>query len=236
MTLGAILLPACEAALDVRVVLDRDGAGSLGVSLSADEELLARAAAAGADPIAALAASARALEGWAVVEEALPATAGGGRRVQLSTVVDGPEELERRSAELADALSAPEVDLLDGFQVELDDDTVRLEGRAGLVPTSATTEIGLRPEDAVRLLEEHDAFRYTVHARMPGAVLESNAGSAPAEDGPTELVWRIAPGTSVALSAVGERPGPSALLLAAGAVSAALLLLAGVLLLRPRRT
>lgn len=241
--LVAVVLSACEAALDVRLVLDRDGGGRLGVSLSADRDLLDRAEAAGADPLGALAAAGRRLEGWEVIDEGLGAadaaragqgTQGGGRRVELVTPVADAQELQARSAELAEALSAPEVDLLDGFTVTVEGDTVAVRGRAGLVPTDATTEVGLQPDDAVRLLREHDPFRYTVRVRLPGAVVESNATMVPVDGEPGDLVWVVEPGESVLVSAVGERPRERALLVALGATALALLLVVGVSLTRGR--
>ena len=230
----AVLLSGCEAALDVQVSLDADGGGLLAVSLRADRQLLERAAEAGADPLAALAASARVIPEWEVQEQEVPEAMGGGRQVELTTRVSGPQQLQERSAELAEALSAEEVDLLDGFSVTVDEDTVALRGRAGLVPTDVTTELGLQPRDAVRLLEELEVFTYRISATLPGAVLDSNATLAPAAGEAGELVWEIPPGESVALSAVGQRPGPSPLLLAAGAGVALLLMFGGVQLLRRR--
>lgn len=233
--LAALLLTGCEAALDVRVELDRNGAGTLAVTVSADAEMLARAEEAGADPFGELAAAGRGLPGWEVQDETLPTVEGGGRRVELRTEVAGPADLEARSGQLARALSAPEVALLEGFTVELEDRTVRLQGRAGLMPTPVVAELGLQPQEVVDLLEGSGAFRYTVRALLPGPVLRANATSVPPQGQPGELVWEIPPGQSVALDAVAERPQTLGLLLVGGAVSGVLLLGGGLLLVLRRR-
>jgi hypothetical protein len=203
LALAAVLLSGCRATLVVDVTVDRRGAGRLEIALGADAALLERAAAAGADPLGDLAATGRSLadEGWQTTDEA---DAAGGRTVALSAPFSSPEAFDALAAQVADALAAPEVTLLDGLRLVEADGRIALAGTAGLVPTAAVTELGVQPAQAVTILEETGALAYEVRLDLPGEVLE--AGDGAAVDG-ERVTWAIAPGEQVALSAVATVPG-----------------------------
>lgn len=222
---GLVLLCAsCELALDVAVEVDRDGGGHLEVALTADEDLQARADAAGADPLGDLAARGEELseQGWAVADTI---DAEGRRTVSLSAAFHEPEAFDRLAADLAGALAAPEVELLAPLTLTVEDDRLVVDGAASLEPTPAIAEHGLTPEQAVDLLRDGGAFTYTVQVALPGRVLDSTA----AVEGEDALRWTIQPGERVAIHAVGERPGPPVWPLVVGAVVG---LLAGALVAR----
>lgn len=211
---GFVLLCAgCELALDVAVEVDRDGGGRLEVALTADEDLRARADAAGADPLGDLAATGEELseEGWAV-EDTIDAD--GLRTVSLSAGFDEPEAFDRLAADLAGALAAPEVELLSPLTLTVEDDRLVVDGAASLEPTPVVAEHGLTPEQAVDLLRDGGTFTYTVHVALPGQVLDSTA----AVEGEGALRWTVPPGERVAIHAVGERPGPPVWPLVVGGV------------------
>lgn len=223
---AVLALGGCRLDVDVEVALDRNGGGLLSFTLTADAELLARAEEAGASPLADLAATVRELDGWRVAERADDT---GGMTVMLSTRFGGPEELAALVDEVAGALAAPEVTLLEPMSVELGADTVRLRGAAGLVPTEHVTELGLLPDDAVRLIAEQDAVGYTVRATLPGAILDANA----TEVSGRTAVWRIEPGERAELEVVGERPAPPVVPMVLGGLLGALAV-GGALVLRRR--
>ncbi|MGH3664923.1 MAG: LppM family (lipo)protein [Egibacteraceae bacterium] len=212
----AVLCASCRLELDVLADIEHDGAGSLSVRLSADRELLSAAAAAGADPLGDLVTTGRRLsdEGWRTTEE----TAQDGRRtVTLSSRFADAAAFEALSRDLAAALSADEVDLLEPLRLELDDDEIRLRGSAGLEPTRAVRDYGLSRRQATRLLRRSEAFGYTVSVRLPGEVLSTSASvSDPA------LTWPVEPGERVAIRAVGERPWPPLLRVLTGGLAGGL--------------
>lgn len=197
----ALLTTGCRMELDVDVTLDREGRGRLGVELAADAELLRRAAGAGADPLGDVLAAGRALrsDGWQATDTRLE---DGSRRVRLESGFDSPEELQRLSSELAAALHAPEVDLLNPFVVTLTDDRVTVAAGAGLVPTAVVAESGFQPADAVRLAKQDDAVSYELAVTLPGDVLESTAASV---EGRT-ATWTVVPGEAVEVRVVAVRP------------------------------
>ncbi len=219
----AVAAAGCEVGLDVAVDVGRDGSGRLGVTVGADAAALAQAAAAGAT-LADFAGSVRALEdpAWEVAESAAP---DGSRTVKAAVAFDDPAALRRLSGELADAVAAPEGRLLEPLAVVVAEETVRVEGAAGLVPGPAVADLGLTPESATALLA--DSFDYTVRVRLPDPerVLSANATRVDGED----LVWEVAPGAQVAIAAEGVRPrfpwvavlfgAAAALALAAGAAA-----------------
>lgn len=191
----------CQLRVGLGVDVDQSGRGVLAVSVGADPELLARASEVGVDPLAALLAQGQKLAeaGWRVAEDTLP---GGGREVRLSARFRSPEEFNDLANDLAGALAAPEVRLLEPFTLEVTDDRITVTGAAGMRPTPAVTELGIQPADAVRLVAEEDAVSYAVRVRLPGEVLGSTASI---QDQGT-LVWVIQPGQQVAVRAVGTRP------------------------------
>jgi hypothetical protein len=204
LLLLALLATGCQVRLAVDVAVDRNGAGQVVVSVGADAELLQRAAAAGADPLGELrqAGERLAADGW---ETADRTHEDGSRAVTLSARFSGPDEFNHLAHDLAGALAAPEVRLLEPFVLEVSPQVLRIEGAAALEPTEVMTEIGLRPEDAVRLARDHELIDYAISVTLPGEVLETNADE---HDGPL-LRWAVEPGERVAIHAVAQRPpGP----------------------------
>ncbi|MGH8903904.1 MAG: hypothetical protein ACRDYA_20065 [Egibacteraceae bacterium] len=213
LALGAV---GCQLRVGVGVDVDRNGAGVLAVSVGADRQLLAKAQEVGADPLGALLGQGRRLAeaGWRVTEDT---PADGGREVRLSARFDSPEDFNVLASDLAEALAAPEVRLLEPFTLEVVDDRITVTGAAGIQPTSAITELGVQPADAVRLADEEAAVAYEVRVRLPGEV---HSSTAPIQDHGT-LVWGIRPGQRVEVLAVGTRP-PRPLLLVIALVAEAL--------------
>lgn len=199
--MGVVLLAAgCELHLEVEAAFDRDGSGRLDVAVSADEELRGRAAAAGADPLDDLAAAGEQLgNGWRMSDTT---SEQGTRTVALSTRFRGPDAFDSLAAEVAAALSAPEVELLAPLTLTLTEDHLRIDGAAGLQPTDAVAEHGLTPEQVVDALREDGEVTYLVRVALPGEVIATNAHH---RDAGT-LTWSIAPGEHVDLEAVGARP------------------------------
>jgi hypothetical protein len=224
--LAVAVLSGCQLRLAVEIDVDRDGAGNLALTVGADADLLARAEAAGAHPLDDLAAAVDALDGWRVAEHS---DDDGGRTVTVSARFADPAAFATLTAELASALAAPEAVLLDPLTVEVSVEQVQLSGGAGLVPTEHVTELGLLPDDAVRLAREQDAIHYTVVATMPGEVLSTTADDV---DG-RRAVWLIEPGAHATLHAVSERP-PDRLpaMVAGGLLGAVAAGLVGLLVVR----
>lgn len=211
----AVLAAGCQLHAVVDLELQEGGGGRLAVTVEADDELAARAADQPIDPLDQLAGVGRGLPPtWDT--DARP-TDDGGRAVTLAVRFDDPGELERVSAELADALAAPELDPLDGFRVAVDREEVRVTGGAGLEPTDEVGDLGLDSPAAVARLS--DTVDYRIRVRMPGEVVEANAHER--EDG--TLTWRVPAGDSVDLRAVAARPARPWLrsVVAAGAVALA---------------
>ena len=115
-----------------------------------------------------------------------------------------PEEFIAAAAQLAEALAADEVVLLEPLTLQVSSDAVTLAGGAGAEPRRAVRDYGLSRVRAVRLVAEADALDYTVTVVMPGEVTSTNA----TEQEGSRLVWRVAPGESVVIDAESTRPGP----------------------------
>jgi len=228
--LCALLLAGCQLRVGINVDIEANGAGRLRVGVAGDRALLRRAAEAGADPLADVAEAGRRLapDGWVTTDQ----TAGdGSRRVAIAVDFTDPAELESLTADLAGALDAEEVRLLEPLQLTVDDE-IRVAGGAGLVPTRAVADYGLTRQRAVRLLRDSRALNYRVRLRLPGEVVSSNA---PSREEST-LTWTVAAGESVRIAAVGTRPRTLWRVLAAGAVGGLLALaLLSLLLWRRRR-
>lgn len=221
---GVVLLCAgCEARLRVDAVFDRDGGGRLVVALTADEDLRARAEAAGTDPLGDLVATGEHLTpGWTVTDT----TADGARTIALSAEFDDPDAFEGLSTELAHTLNAPEADLLAPLTVRVEEERLVVAGSARLQPTPAVREWGLVPDQVVALLREEDAFSYVVRVALPGEVLDSTATEQEADG---TLRWTVEPGQEVVVHAVARRPGTPVWPLVVGAVVG---LMVGVVVLR----
>jgi hypothetical protein len=192
-----LLVSGCQLRAGVGVRVDGDGGGTLSVTLVADRELRDAAARVGADPLGTLADAVDELPAWDVTG---PDAASPGR-ITLATTFADPEELAQVSRDLADAVSAPEVQPLEPWQLAVDAATIELRGAAGLELTSAVTDLGLARTRADALLA--DSARLRVTATMPGAVLESNADEV-TDDG--RATWTIAPGERRELRVVARRP------------------------------
>lgn len=227
MLVGVALLAAgCELHLGVEAAFDRDGSGHLEVAVSADEELRARAAAAGADPLEDLAAAGEKLgDGWRVSDTA---TEGGARTVALSTGFGGPDEFNALAADLAGALSSPEAELLSPLKLTVAEDRLRVDGAAALQPTDAVHEHGLTPMEVVEALQREGEVTYQLRVVLPGEVLDTNAHHRE-EDA---LAWTIAPGERVDIHALARRPDPPVWPWAVGGVVALLVAVLAVLAVR----
>lgn len=212
------LAAGCQLHTAVAVEFEGDGGGRLAVTVEADEELAARVSEQPIDPLDQLAdVGATLAPDW---ETDAGPTGDGGRAVTLAARFADPDELERLSAALAEALAAPELDPLDRFTVTVDREQLRLSGRAGLEPTDEVADFGLDPPAAVALLS--DTVDYRIRVSMAGEVLETSADEQ--DDG--TLTWRVPAGSSVEILAVAARPqhpwgrigaGVAVLVLAAGA-------------------
>lgn len=202
VVLVALLCTGCELRLEVEAEFDRHASGRLRVAMAADADLRGQAAAAGADPLGDLAASGQELGGGWRVDDTIGED--GVRTVALSVGFDGPEEFDALAADLADALAAPEGDVLAALTVAVDDERMEVIGSAGLQPTEAVADYGLAPDEVVALLRQEGGFAYSVRVVLPGEVVDSSATHA---EGRT-LSWAVAPGEQVAIRAVGVRPGP----------------------------
>lgn len=227
----AVLATGCQLRLGVDVDVNSSGGGTLAVALSADRELLARAEQAGADPLERLATTGRELraDGWHTSDRTAE---DGGRTVRLSAAFADPDEFDALAADLAGALDADEVTLLEPLRLRLDEERIRLTGAAGLRPRKAVSDYGLTGREAVRLLRESDALDYQVTVTLPGEVLETTA----AEVDGSRLTWPIRAGESVDIAAVGERPGPPLLRLLIGGLAGGLLAAAILAVVARRRT
>lgn len=229
LLLAVVACAGCQARLAVDVTVTGEGAGRLAVALSADEELLQRAEEAGADPLDDLAAAGRQLTdaGWEVADRTAE---DGTRRVTLAAPFADPSAFAALAAELQGALAAPELTLLDELAVAVEEETIAVTGTASLVPTAAITSLGLQPDQAVALIAEADAFVYEVRVGLPGEVLQAS-GAVDAEA--RTVTWIVAPGETVTIAAVAQRPGPPALAVAAfGAMGGLLALALGLWFLR----
>lgn len=224
LSLAVAFTSGCQLRAIIDVRIERDGSGQLELSLGADEELIRRAAEAGADPLGQLAHSARDLRanGWTITEADEP---GSGREVVLSKDFDSAAELTQITAELAAALAGPEIAPLEPLVLTVRSDQLELRGAAGLELTDAVEDLGLTADEALELLRADDAVDYRIQATFPGAVVDSNAS----EQSERQLVWQVPIGERVELTAVGERPAMLWRLVAGGlaglAVGAAVLAL-----------
>lgn len=220
----AVASTGCQLRMAVDVDVNRDGGGELSVTLTADEELQARAAQAGADPLAALVETASALgEGWSVRQAE---SDNGDSSVTLTSAFADPQAFSALTEDLAEALGAQEADLLEPLDLTVAEEEITVEGAAAVKPTTAVSDYGLTPGKAVRLLRRSDAFEYRVAVTLPGEVLSAEGGQT---QGRT-VTWTVEPGERVEFQASGVRPGPPwirALLGAAGGglVAGAILLL-----------
>ena len=188
-----MLVSACELQADLRVSLDRNGAGAMAVVLAMDEELATVAAEAGVDPFGPVAAAAEESGVWQV--ERLP------RGARLTTDFDSPAELTERSTTLSRGLAAAELQPLEPFQATVADGMVTLRGGAGLVPTEAVTELGVSQERALEVLAQ--SVDYEIHVQMPGEIMEISPGAVAGE---RTVSWEIPAGRRLSLLAVARRP------------------------------
>ncbi|HSK95677.1 MAG TPA: hypothetical protein VK891_03590 [Euzebyales bacterium] len=195
---AAVLLAGCRFEGAVDVAVEADGSGTLAYVVTADRALLATAADAGVDPLARLEQTAAQFDDWEVSRSA---TADGGATVTLSTAFADAAELERISGDVAGALEAPELAPLGPLRLTVADDTMTLDGGAGLAVTRQVRELGLTRSQAHARLAEAAGLR--VEARMPGRILETNADARPDD---TTAVWNIVAGERRVLQVDAERP------------------------------
>lgn len=247
----ALALCGCRLRLGVDVRVDADAGGRLTVAVAADRALRARAERAGADPLDDLVARVRKLRpaGWAVRDTT---ARGGTRTVEISTAFADPAELGDLSEALSDALAAPEVRLLSPLRLAARGRRLVLRGAAGLALTPAVRELGLSPAEARRMAA--GVVTYEVSATFPGRVLRSTGrvrGRGPVNGwgrgrGPvtgdrrqgTTVTWRVPPGETVRVHAVGTRPPPASSpwpVVATGALTTTLVAAAGLVWLTRRR-
>ena len=170
------------------------------MQVTADAELLAQAAQAGADPLETLAAAGDELaaEGWRVAHKDAPE---GGRTVTLSVPFDDPDQFNALFAQMADALAADEAVLLEPWTLAVTQDRIRIAGAAAARPLPAVADYGLTAPRVVRILKRTEAFDYDIAVEMPGEVLTSTATTA---EGPN-LQWSVEPGQRVEIAAEGTR-------------------------------
>ena len=236
----ALALCGCRLRLGVDVRVDADAGGRLTVAVAADRALRARVERAGADPLDDLVARVRKLRpaGWAVRDTT---ARGGTRTVEISTAFADPAELGDLSEALSDALAAPEVRLLSPLRLAARGRRLVLRGAAGLAPTPAVRELGLSPAEARRMAA--GVVAYEVSATFPGRVLHSTGrgrGRGPVSDRSqgTTVTWRVPPGETVRVHAVGTRPVPASSpwpAVATGALTTTLMAAAGLVWLTRRR-
>jgi hypothetical protein len=191
-----MVLSGCRLDGQVEVAVNGDGGGTLALTLAVDEEL--RRAAAGADPLSALEEAGGQLQGWQVTR---PDGADRRRAVTLSTGFRDPEDLEQLTTQLSEGLAGPELAPLGPMRAEVTDDTITLTGTADLRLSPTVRELGLSRRQARNRLAE--ALRFRVTARMPGAVLQTNATGRPDD---TTVVWDIPAGQRQALHVSAARP------------------------------
>lgn len=222
LSLALVLTTACQLRLDVAVDVNRNGGGTLGVTVGADAELQDAAAEAGADPLETLVQTARGLEddGWRVTR----GSQADVQTVTLSREFADPAEFNTVAEQLARALAADEVVLLEPLTMEVTADTIAVEGAAGAQPRAAVRDYGLTRRAAVQLVRQEEALDYTVTLTLPGDVVSTTAGEAAI----SPLVWQIPVGEQVVIAAESTRPGPPILRAVLGAVGGALV--AGLLL------
>jgi hypothetical protein len=196
--LATLVLAGCRLDGQVEVAVDGNGGGTLGVTLLVDDELRRAAAAAGSDPLDVLEQAGRQLRGWEVTR---PEGAEHDRSVTLSSRFSDPEELERITTEFAEGVAGPELTPLGPMQVDVTEDTVALTGTADLRVSTAVRELGLTRRQARSRLT--NGLRFRVTARMPGAVLQTNADGQPDD---ATVVWDIVPGERRSLQVSATRP------------------------------
>ena len=225
-----LLTAGCRLGLDVGVELDRNGAGVLSVAVSADAELLERAADAGADPLTSLAETGAELEadGWAVQDST---DGSGNRTVQLRARFEDAGQFNTLAADLAAALAADEVILLEHLELTVTDDLLVLSGTAGAEPTRAVRDYGLAPARAVRLVRQADALDYGIDVSVPGEVVTSNATRV---DG-RRLRWEVPAGQTVDIALEATRPGLPVARAVLGALAGAVVAGAALWLVARRR-
>ena len=194
---AAALLCGCQLDGEIDVTVDGDGGGTMAFTVAADEELLRAAGDAGVDPLAHVEQAGAGLEGWDVARR----DAGGGAAITLSTSFSDGRQLERITGDFARALAGPELAPLGPMRVAVTDDTVTLDGTAGLAVTSQVRELGLTRRQAHEQLAESVDVR--VSARMPGQILRTNADERPDD---TTAVWHIEAGERRTLEVTAHRP------------------------------
>lgn len=222
LSLALVLTTACQLRLDVAVDVNRNGGGTLAVTVGADAELQDAAAEAGVDPLETLVQTGRGLggDGWRVVR----GSQGGVQTVTLRREFADAAEFNIVAEQLAQALAADEVVLLQPLTMDVTAKTIAIEGAAGAQPRAAVRDYGLTRRGAVQLVSQEQALDYTVTLTLPGDIVSTTASDAAA----SPLVWQVPVGEQVVIAAESTRPGPPILRAALGALGGAVV--AGLLL------
>lgn len=226
LLLTSAFLAGCR--LDARLAIDVEssGAGTLHVALATDAELVRRLRAADADPFSQLVRTVRQQDGWQVTRRV---TADGGTHVALQTRFADAADLTRLTTQLSRALNAPELRVLEPFELAIDGRTMTVRGRALFQPGPGIRDYGLTPSQAVALVADRQTVAYTVRISMPGTV-ELTDGMTTADGA---VRYRVEPGSAVDVLVVARRPAPWRLIVL---VVAALVALLAALALRRRRS
>ncbi len=228
------LLSACELRMATEIALDRDGSGTLVVSVALDEESAADLTAAGLVPTEGLVQAAERAPGWRV-----SAIEGLTAAVRLEHDFEEPSEVESLLRTLTSRLGVEDGTAWDGLAVERQPDgTIALHGRAGIVaPTVAGAEgsaVTFDGDDLADLLDERgrQAVRHDLQVVWRGQVSASDADRVDDD----ALVWELPTGTLRTVSAaLVPTPGPPTLLLAGAAALVAVTVALVTIMLRRRR-
>lgn len=227
----------CRLDLDTTVTLDADGGGTLGVTVSADADILAQATRLGVDPLQRMVTQLEAADTrW---RASVRDTNQGGQVATITTDFSDPADFDVAWEELRADLAAPEATLLGPMTLALDEE----EGAftlTGAVPLELAEAVATSPEASTGSVG--DVFGSTLVFQAPGSVLEGgvNADAEPLTedpDGPVQLVWTAVPGQVVDVDVTVEQPqsGLLDLLIPVGIGALAVLLISGGVLAQRRR-
>ncbi len=198
----AVLLTGCRLQLQVDVRIDPDAGGTLGVSVTSDQELNQSVVTAGVDPLQRLSERVASLDGpWAVEDRELD---DGSRVVTLSTGFADPAEFALRYGDLVTALDAPEARLLGPLTLSQDPETmlITVEGELPLQLTElAASDLGT---DLASLTDQlSTVVTSSLAITTPGRVLDST-GAVTVEDGIAPSPYPDEPATVLILATPGD--------------------------------